>query len=236
MPNLKTSELPEVVDIEESALFAVSQPLGGSPSTFESNKITLLDLRTAIGVSIQKRTVLAREMRASSVGGAGALTSQTSFSSSAAYPDYEYIPFTNTGPTSASFSLILPGYWNTGSFAFNVLYTQAADTAGTGVAFALRATCLDAGMSYATLLSDPTYSFGTGAGSDETQYVTALSAASLLPEGANSGEDTIIHFRLTRETNFGSPADTVDTIEAAVRVLGLQLYFGTNSGTEPVAL
>ncbi len=139
-------------------------------------------------------------------------------------PDLQVLDFDATADEHAQFGIAFPKSWDEGTVTFRAFWTSTA-TDTDGVAWALQGVAtanddtMDVAYGTAVVVTDDNISAA------EDMLVTAESAAITIA-GAPAA-DEMVHFRLFRDVS-----DAADTMTEDARLIGIQVFYTLDAGTD----
>jgi len=184
------------------------------------NKLTWANIKTLIGTKRETIFIPASSMIAATTNGAASAQLETATNKQ----NYSVLDFDATTDESAHFQIAMPKGWDEGTITYQVWWSSTA-TDTDGVAWALEAgsygdnEAIDAAFGTPIVVTDACQS---AAGE---VYITAESAALTIAGSPAAGD--ICFFRFFRDIS-----DAADTATEDARLIGIKLFYNTNTITD----
>jgi hypothetical protein len=138
--------------------------------------------------------------------------------------NYAVLDFDGTTQEYAHFQVAFPKSWGEGTVTFKAFWTTT-NASTNGVAWGLQGIAASDGDTVDTAFGTAIYVVDNGQSSAAKQYVSAESSAVTI--GGTPAESDIVYFRFTRD-----PANGSDDMTQDARLVGIQLFYTTNSYTD----
>lgn len=196
----------------------------GTVSTSTTRTITVPDSSLTLGpTTVGKHTIYvpASAMSPTVSNGCAALTAVETTSGR---PDMVVLDFDTSSDEHAQFSVAFPKSWNESTVTFKAFWTTTATDTG-GVAWGLQGVAasdgdtIDVAYGTAVVVTDACQSTA------EDLYVTSESSAITI--GGTPAVGDVCYFRVFRDVS-----DAADTMEEDARLIGIQLFFTTDTGED----
>lgn len=187
------------------------------------NRITpenLFNEFTSTFTSVQTAYVPASAMIAATTQGAASAQLEAGGNGQ----NYIVLDFDGSAVEYAHFNIAMPASWNEGTVTFQALWTTTS--AGTnGVAWRLQARAVSDGDTIDGTWGTAVTVVDNGQSSSTKLYISAESAA--VTVGNTPIQDDLIYFRVSR-----NPADAGDTMTEDARLIGIRVFYTTNTLTD----
>lgn len=134
------------------------------------------------------------------------------------------LDFSPTTQEFAQFQIAMPKSWDEGTVTFDVQWYHSATTTNFGVVWSIAGTSLSDGNAVETAFGTAVLVTDTG-GVTNTIYDSPESAA--ITVGNTPAENDYVIFQIARV-----PADAGDTMAVDARLLGVRLFYISNSGND----
>jgi hypothetical protein len=177
--------------------------------------------KTYLGTALRSFFVPAAAIRPSVSGGCAALAL---IATSANQPDISSLDFDATTAEYAQFWVQMPKNWNEGTVQAAFVWSHASTTTNFGVKWGCQAVAISDGDAIAAAYGTAQEIADTG-GATNTVYVSAKTPAITIA-GSPQPEDWVA-FRVYR-----LPSDSLDTLAVDARLMGVKVYYSTNTTDE----
>lgn len=190
--------------------------LGALGTTSDGSSLTGVDL-----VGRKSIYIPAAAMRPTVSNGCSFLTEAETSAGSA---DLQFLEFAAGADEHAQFQFSFPPSWDEGTITFRIFWTSTAIDTG-GVSWGMQGVAVGdnepIGAAYGAAIVVDDANQGAAA----ELLVSAESGAMTI--GGTPSEGDLVFFRIFRDVD-----DTNDTAEEAARLIGVQMFFTTNSGND----
>jgi len=210
----KISELPVATTFGAADLIPIVQ-------SGTTKQATGALVQAVAGSVLRSFFVPAAAIRPSSTGGCAALAL---VATAANQPDISSLDFDATTAEYAQFWIRMPKSWNEGTITASFIWSHAATTTNFGVKWGIQAVAVSDGDSMAAAYGTAQEVADTG-GTTNTLYVSAKTSAITIA-GTPAAED-FVAFRVYR-----LPTDAADTMAVDARLMGVNIYFTTDTTDE----
>ena len=139
-------------------------------------------------------------------------------------PDMKVLDFDASTDEFAQFSIAMPKSWNEGTLTYQVYWTPGSTNTGDCI-FGLQAVACADGDTIDVAYGTAVTVTDAGIGTVEDQQISSESGAVTVAGSPAAGEQT--YFQLFRDANAGG-----DTFSADARVLGIKIFFTTDSAND----
>jgi hypothetical protein len=213
-----------MADTKISALSAVSAVAGANEFAVNeagtSKKATATQIGAFIGAAKHTVYIPASAMIPATTNG----PASAQLESTTNKLNYAVLDFDGTTQEYAHFQVAFPKSWDEGTVTFKAFWTTT-NASTNGVAWGLQGIAASDGDTVDTAFGTAIYVVDNGQSSAAKQYVSAESSAVTI--GGTPAESDIVYFRFTRD-----PANGSDDMTQDARLVGIQLFYTTNSYTD----
>ena len=210
----KISALPVATSIGVADLLPIVQ-------SGETRQATGEMVKTLVGSVLRSFFIPAAAIRPSASSGCASIALATTSSNR---PDVSSLDFDASTQEFAQFWIRMPKSWDEGTITASFMWSHAATTTNFGVTWGLQAVAVSDGDSMDTAYGTAQEVSDTG-GTTNTLYKSAKTSAITIA-GTPQAED-FIAFRVYR-----LPTDTNDTLAVDARLMGVNIFFSTNTTDE----
>lgn len=210
----KISELPVASSVGAADLIPIVQ----SGTTKQATGALIQGLAGSV---LRSFYIPAAAMRPSYTGGCAALALVATASNK---PDVSSLDFDATTAEYAQFWIRMPKSWDEGTVTASFLWSHPSTTTNFGVRWGLQGVAVSDGDSMNAAYGTAQEVTDTG-GTTDTLYVSAKTSAMTIA-GTPAAED-LVAFRVYRD-----PANAGDTMAVDARLMGVNIYFTTNTTDE----
>lgn len=212
---MASSTIPGLADssaVTSAYSFPASNGLGADV------EVPVSQIKDYVGQNLKSFFVPARAAAPSSSGGPGG---PNLVATSANHPDVASLDFDATTAEYAQFWVQMPKNWDEGTLQVAFLWSHASTTTNFGVKWGVQAVAISDGDSIDAAYGTAQEVADTG-GATNVLYVSAKTSA-MTVAGTPAAED-LVAFRVYR-----APADAADTMAIDARLMGIKVYYTTNS-------